>query len=192
MVVSDTEPKVETYGLVKGLAVTGLGGTVLPIETAIFKGKGEYHFTGHLGEVMKESMDVVLSFLKVNAKEFQIDTDVFEQSDIHIHALEGATLKDGPSAGVAITTSLISLLKKKKIPTSVAMSGEMSLRGEILPVSGIKEKVIGAYNRNVKTIFLPQANKVDVKQVPKEIVSSLEIIYVKEYKEIFKRLFDEK
>lgn len=191
IVVSDTEPKVETYGLVKGLAVTGLGGTVLPIETAIFKGKGEYHFTGHLGEVMKESMDVVLSFLKVNAKEFQIDIDVFEQSDIHIHALEGATLKDGPSAGVAITTSLISLLKKKKIPTSVAMSGEMSLRGEVLPVSGIKEKVIGAYNRNVKTIFLPQANKVDVKQVPKEIISSLEIIYVKEYKEIFKRLFDE-
>ncbi len=189
--VSDTEPKVETFGLVKGLAVTGLGGTVLPIETAIFKGKGEYHFTGHLGEVMKESMDVVLSFLKVNAKEFQIDTDVFEHSDIHIHALEGATLKDGPSAGVAITTSLISLLKKKKVSTSIAMSGEMSLRGEVLPVSGVKEKIIGAYNRNVKTIFLPLANKVDVKQVPKEIVSSLEIVYVKEYKEIFKRLFDE-
>lgn len=182
-------PKLHTSGLVNGLAVTGVGGVVMPIESTLYDGTGKIIMTGLLGDVMKESLNVVMSYLKANAKYFQINENYFEQKDVHIHVLEGSVPKNGPSAGVAITTSLISLYTNKKISSDIAMTGEMTLRGEILPVGGIKEKVISAYNQQIHTIYLPKANEIDVKKVPKEIRDSMHIVFVKQYKDIYNLLF---
>src|SRR5699024_2061675 len=127
-------PKLHTSGLVNGLAVTGVGGVVMPIESTLYDGTGKIIMTGLLGDVMKESLNVVMSYLKANAKYFQINENYFEQKDVHIHVLEGSVPNNGPNAGVAITTSLISLYTNKKISSDIAMTGEMTLRGEILPV----------------------------------------------------------
>ena len=189
LTLSDLKPKLFTKGLVNGLAVTGVGGVVMPIETTLYDGKGNVIVTGLLGDVMKESLSVVMSFLKTNAKNFEINENVFQKKDIHIHMLEGAIPKNGPSAGVAITTSLISLYTNKKVPLDIAMTGEMTLRGEIMPVGGIKEKVISAYNQGIKTVFLPKSNELDVKKVPKEIRDKLSIVFVKEYQDIYEKIF---
>ena len=187
--MEDLKPKVVKKGLVNGLAVTGTGGLVMPIESTMYDGKGNVIVTGLLGEVMKESLSVVLSFLKSNAKNFEINENVFQKKDVHIHMLEGAIPKNGPSAGVAITTSLISLYTNKKVPTDIAMTGEMTLRGEVMPVGGIKEKVISAYNDGIKKVFLPKTNEVDVKKIPKEIRNNIEIVFVKEYQDIYEIIF---
>ena len=160
----------------------------MPIESTLYDGTGKIIMTGLLGDVMKESLNVVMSYLKANAKYFQINENYFEQKDVHIHVLEGSVPKNGPSAGVAITTSLISLYTNKKISSDIAMTGEMTLRGEILPVGGIKEKVISAYNQQIHTIYLPKANEIDVKKVPKEIRDSMHIVFVKQYKDIYNLL----
>ena len=183
------QPKLHTSGLVNGLAVTGVGGVVMPIESTLYDGTGKVIVTGLLGDVMKESLNVVMSYLKANAKYFQINANYFDQKDVHIHVLEGSVPKNGPSAGVAITTSLISLYTNKRISSDIAMTGEMTLRGEILPVGGIKEKVISAYNAQIRTIYLPKANEVDVKKVPKEIREQMHIVFVKQYKDIYNLLF---
>ncbi len=185
----DYRPKLHTSGLVNGLAVTGVGGFVMPIESTLYDGTGKVVMTGLLGDVMKESLNVVMSYLKANAKYFQINESFFSKKDVHIHVLEGSIPKNGPSAGVAITTSLISLYTNKKVPSNIAMTGEMTLRGEILPVGGIKEKVISAYNSQIHTIYLPKANEMDVKKVPKEIRDSMHIVFVKQYKDIYHLLF---
>ena len=185
----DFRPKLHTSGLVNGLAVTGVGGFVMPIESTLYDGTGKVVMTGLLGDVMKESLNVVMSYLKANAKYFQINESFFSKKDVHIHVLEGSIPKNGPSAGVAITTSLISLYTNKKVPSNIAMTGEMTLRGEILPVGGIKEKVISAYNSQIHTIYLPKANEMDVKKVPKEIRDSMHIVFVKQYKDIYHLLF---
>ena len=138
---------------------------------------------------MKESLNVVMSYVKANAKLFEINENYFQTKDIHFHVLEGAIPKNGPSAGVAITTSIISLLTNKAVDSEYAMTGEMSLRGVIYPVGGIKEKVIGAYNKGMKVVFLPEQNRVDTKEIPKEILNSLKIVYVKNYTEIFEYCF---
>ncbi len=187
--MEDLKPKVVKKGLVNGLAVTGTGGLVMPIESTMYDGKGNVIVTGLLGEVMKESLSVVLSFLKSNAKNFEINENVFQKKDVHIHMLEGAIPKNGPSAGVAITTSLISLYTNKKVPTDIAMTGEMTLRGEVMPVGGIKEKVISAYNDGIKKVFLPKTNEIDVKKIPKEIRNNIEIVFVKEYQDIYESIF---
>ena len=187
--MEDLKPKVVKKGLVNGLAVTGTGGLVMPIESTMYDGKGNVIVTGLLGEVMKESLSVVLSFLKSNAKNFEINENVFQKKDVHIHMLEGAIPKNGPSAGVAITTSLISLYTNKKVPTDIAMTGEMTLRGEVMPVGGIKEKVISAYNDGIKKVFLPKTNEIDVKKIPKEIRNNIEIVFVKEYQDIYEIIF---
>ena len=189
LTVADLQPKLLASGLVNGLAVTNTGGVIMPIESILYDGKGHVIVTGLLGEVMKESLSVVLSYLKTNAKKFEINENVFSKKDVHIHMLEGAIPKNGPSAGVAITTSLISLYTNKKVSLDIAMTGEMTLRGEIMPVGGIKEKVISAYNQGIKKLFLPKANELDVKKVPKEIRSQLEIVFVKEYKDIYEKIF---
>ena len=185
----DYRPKLHTSGLVNGLAVTGVGGFVMPIESTLYDGTGKVVMTGLLGDVMKESLNVVMSYLKANAKYFQINESFFSKKDVHIHVLEASIPKNGPSAGVAITTSLISLYTNKKVPSNIAMTGEMTLRGEILPVGGIKEKVISAYNSQIHTIYLPKANEMDVKKVPKEIRDSMHIVFVKQYKDIYHLLF---
>ena len=185
----DMKPKILCPGLVNGLAVTSIGGEVLPIESTFFQGSGKVFVTGMLGEVMKESLDVVMSFIKSHSTTFEIDFKTFSKSDVHIHVLRGSIPKNGPSAGVAITTSLISLYKNIEISPNIAMTGEMSLRGEIIAVGGVKEKLIAAINAGIKTLFLPKENEVDVKKLPKELKKDMNIIYVSRYQEIYQEIF---
>lgn len=185
----DMKPKLINPGLVNGLAVSSIGGEVLQIESTCFPGTGKVLVTGMLGDVMKESLDVVMSYIKSHAVDYDIDFKNFTKKDVHIHLLQGAIPKNGPSAGVAITTSLISLYKNKKVSQELAMTGEMSLRGEIIAVGGIKEKVISAINAGIKTLFLPKENEIDVKKLPKELRNDIEIIYVSKYHEIYNAIF---
>lgn len=176
-------------GLVNALAYTPMGGVVLPVEVTMYDGKGEFKITGMLGQSMDESVSVALSYIKSNKDDFQVNDYYFTNKDIHIHFLEGAVKKDGPSAGISITTSLLSLFLKKEIPREVAMTGEISLRGDVLKVGGLKEKIIGAYNDGVKKIFIPYTNSCDLEEIPSIVKEEVKIILVKNYKEIFKAVF---
>ena len=175
-------------GVVNGLAYTPYGGDILPIEVTSFPGKGELILTGSLGDVMRESARIALSYIKANCKEYHIDVNYLDNIDIHLHVPEGAVPKEGPSAGVAITTALLSLFTNTLVPSNISMTGEMTLRGKVLPIGGIKEKLIGAHRANIKKVFLPKQNEKDLKEVPKDVKDELEIIYVENYQEIFKKL----
>ena len=178
-------------GLVNGLAYTSVGGLVMPVESTIYPGKGNLKITGMLGQTMEESISVALSYIKSKKKEFRIDKVNFDKSDIHIHFLEGAIKKDGPSAGVAITTSLISLLLDREVDRTVAMTGEISLRGDVLKVGGLKEKIIAAYNEGINRIFIPHENNSELDEIPKLVRESIRIVPIKNYSEIFNKLFKE-
>lgn len=181
------------YGVVNGMAYTIFGGDILQIEANIYKGKGDLILTGSLGDVMRESCKIALSYIKANTDEFNIDKKLLEENDIHIHVPEGAVNKDGPSAGITITTALISLLTKKNVDSKIAMTGEITLRGRVLAIGGLKEKVIGAHRAGIRKIILPLENKRDLEEIPKEIRKDLKFIFVEHYKEIYKELFkDEK
>lgn len=182
--------KSKEIGVVNGLAYTVFGGDVLPIEVNLFKGKGELIITGSLGEVMIESCKIALSYIKANAKKFGIDEKVLMENDIHIHVPEGAVPKDGPSAGITITTALISLLKEKDVDNTIAMTGEITLRGRVLPIGGLKEKVIGAHRAGIKKIFIPEENEPNLDEIPKEIKKDLKFITIKKYKELYNKIFD--
>ena len=175
-------------GVVNGLAYTPYGGDTLPIEVTYYKGNSNLLLTGSLGEVMQESAKIALSYIKSNAKKFNLSKDIFNY-DIHIHVPEGAIPKEGPSAGIALTTALLSAFTNTKISTRIAMTGEITLQGDILEIGGVKEKVLGAYREGVKTIYLPLKNKEDVKDIPLEIREKLEFIYVSNYNELYKNLF---
>ena len=176
-------------GVVNGLAYTIFGGDVLPIEVTSFKGKGELILTGSLGEVMQESCKIAFSYIKSNAKKYGIDAKVLTENDIHIHVPEGAVNKDGPSAGITITTAIISLLKNKSVPNDIAMTGEITLRGRVLAIGGLKEKVIGAQRAGIKKIFIPKDNEKDLDDIPKEIIDDIKFITIKNYQELYKKLF---
>ena len=156
-------------GVVNGLAYTNYGGDVLPIEVTYFKGNGELKLTGSLGNVMKESALIALDYIKSNAKKFDINYDKLVQNDIHIHVPEGAIPKDGPSAGIALTTALISAFTDKLVSSKLAFTGEITLRGEVLKIGGLKEKCIGAYRNNIEKIIIPYDNESDLDEIPKEI-----------------------
>ena len=175
-------------GVVNGLAYTPYGGDTLPIEVTYYKGNSNLLLTGSLGEVMQESAKIALSYIKSNAKKFNLSKDIFN-CDIHIHVPEGAIPKEGPSAGIALTTALLSAFTNTKISTRIAMTGEITLQGDILEIGGVKEKVLGAYREGVKTIYLPLKNKDDVKDIPLEIREKLEFIYVSNYNELYENLF---
>lgn len=184
------ENKGEVFaGKVNALAVTSGGGDIIPIEACIFEGKGEFTITGMLGKVMEESTKVALSYIKSHQKNFNLKDFYFNIKDIHLHFLEAAVKKDGPSAGVAITTSILSLILNKSVSSNIAFTGEISLNGDILKVGGIKEKIIGAFNRDVTTIYIPYANELDLEEVPSEIQGKLDIHLVKNYQEIYEDLF---
>jgi len=172
-------------GIVNGLAYTYFGGDTLKIEVTYFKGNGNLELTGSLGEVMKESAKIAFNYIKANHKLFKIDYDKLINNDIHIHVPEGAIKKDGPSAGITITTALISSLTDKKIDNKLAMTGEISLRGEVLPIGGLKEKSIGALRSGIDTIIIPEANKKDLDEIPKEVKEKINYILVNNYKEIY-------
>ncbi|MBE6160758.1 MAG: endopeptidase La [Firmicutes bacterium] len=185
----DMVTKNNNIGVVNGLAYTPYGGIITPIESVMYDGDGKIKVTGHLGDILKESVDVSLSYIRANSDEFRIKKDIFKNKDFHIHMLDGAIKKDGPSAGIAITTSLIGLLINKKVNNSIALTGELSLTGEVLEVGGIKEKIIGAYNNNIKTIFIPKKNHKDLKMIPDDVKKSLNIIEISNYIEVYNNIF---
>ncbi len=179
----------DEIGVVNGMAYTIFGGDILPIEATLFKGKGDLVLTGSLGEVMQESCRIALNYIKSNMDKYKIKNEVFENNDIHIHVPEGAVNKDGPSAGVTVTTTLISLFTKKKVPKTIAMTGEITLRGRVLGIGGLKEKVIGAHRAGIKTIFIPKENEKDLDEIPKEVKKDINFITVNNYNDIFKVIF---
>jgi len=179
-------------GLAVGLAWTPVGGEIMFIEVTRMPGKGGYKVTGQLGEVMEESTQIAMSYVRANAPRFDIDSKIFEKSDIHVHFPSGAVPKDGPSAGITVTTAIISLLgwkKGKKIKPRLAMTGEMTLRGEVLPVGGIREKVIGARRAGVKEIIVPALNKRHVLEIPENVVAGIRFHYVEKFEEVVEIAF---
>ena len=173
-------------GVVTGLAWTKVGGDILFIESILSKGKGNLTITGNLGKVMKESATIAMEYIKSNADEFGINPDVFDKYNVHIHVPEGATPKDGPSAGVTMLTSLVSLFTQRKVKDSLAMTGEITLRGKVLPVGGIKEKILAAKRARIKEILLCEENKRDINEIKPEYLKGLKFHYVSEMKDVLK------
>ncbi|MDD3383271.1 MAG: endopeptidase La [Bacilli bacterium] len=170
--------KKNQVGVTTGLAYTQYGGDILPVEVVVFEGKGRINITGNLGDVMKESASIALGYVKSQARKYKIDPAIFEKIDIHIHCPEGAVPKDGPSAGVTIATSLISALTNFPVRLDIAMTGEITLRGNVLPIGGLKEKSIGAHRSGITTIFIPKDNEKDIEEIPESIRKDMKIICV--------------
>lgn len=179
-------------GVVNGLAYTVYGGDILPIEVNYFKGKGNLILTGSLGEVMKESASIALSYLKSNYKKYHINYDKLIDNDIHIHVPEGAIKKDGPSAGIALTLAILSALTNQKIASDLALTGEITLRGKVLAIGGLKEKTIGALRSGIKTVIIPSDNEKDVIELPSEVKDKIKFIKVKNFKEVYEVFINDK
>lgn len=178
-------------GIVNALAYTVYGGEILKVSATCYEGNGKVKVTGSVGKVMEESVEVALSYIKSNAHNFGLEEILFQFRDFHVHIEEGASPKDGPSAGVTIVTTLLSLLKDKVIANEVSMTGEMTLRGRILPIGGLKEKLIAASVNGIKQVFIPLENKVDLEDVPEEVKDKLDIILVRDYLDVYYYLFGE-
>lgn len=176
----------DTVGISTGLAWTQAGGDILFIEVAIMPGKGGLTLTGHLGDVMKESCQAALSYIRSRWDKFGLKRDFFHNVDIHVHVPEGAVPKDGPSAGTAITTAMVSALTKTRVKRDVGMTGEITLRGRVLEIGGVKEKVIAAHRANIKTVILPKENKKDLEDIPKYVLNDLNFIFVDHMDEVLK------
>jgi ATP-dependent Lon protease len=182
--VSETRKEEnDQVGVVSGLAYTSFGGDVLPIEITSYPGKGQLTLTGKLGDVMKESATIAHSYVK---SIFPDKKDFFKENDIHIHAPEGAVPKDGPSAGITMATALISLVENRKVSSDIAMTGEINLRGNVMPIGGLKEKSLGAFRAGIKTIIIPFENKKDIEDIPKEVLEKVKIVPVKTMTEVLK------
>lgn len=182
----DKADKTDKIGVVTGLAWTAYGGDILPIEVQVMEGNGKLELTGSLGDVMKESAKAAYSYIRSKAKEFNVDTDFYKNKDIHIHVPEGATPKDGPSAGVTMATALVSALSNTYVSHKVAMTGEITLTGRVLPIGGLREKALAAYRAGIKTIIIPKKNENDIEKLPEAIRSKIEFIPVSEISEVFK------
>jgi ATP-dependent Lon protease len=183
---SDVKARISTPGIAMGLAWTPFGGELLFIEATAMKGQKGLTLTGQLGDVMKESATTALSFIRANAKSLGIEEDFFEKSDIHIHVPAGAIPKDGPSAGVTMLTALTSLLTNKIIHKNLAMTGEITLRGQVLPVGGIKEKVLAAHRSGIKTLIMPLSNEKDLVDIPKKVQKEIRFHFVDKMKDVLK------
>lgn len=184
-----SKDKESVPGVVNGMAYTTVGGDLLPIEVTYSKGKGKLAITGNLKETMKESASVALGYVKSNAEKYNIDPDIFSKIDLHIHVPSGGIPKDGPSAGIALTTAILSSLKNVKIPSNVAMTGEITLRGKVLIIGGVKEKTISAYRGGANKIFMPREDERYLDDVPNEILSKINITLVDSYDDVYNRLF---
>ena len=176
-------------GIVNGLAYTMYGGNILKVTCTLYPGNGKVTLTGALGDVIKESIYIALSYIKANNTMFKIDYKIFEEVDFHFHIEEGSTPKDGPSAGITIVTAILSLLKNKIIPNNVSMTGEITLRGKILPVGGLKEKLIAATSNGIDTVYLPLESSKEFSLLPSEVRDNLNIILVEDYEDVYKSLF---
>jgi ATP-dependent Lon protease len=166
----------DLVGVVTGLAYTEFGGDTLQIEVAHYKGHGKVLLTGKLGDVMKESAETALSFVKANSSSFDIDYKLFEENDIHIHVPEGATPKDGPSAGVTMVCAIVSSFTDRPVDYLTGMTGEITLRGRVLPIGGLREKAIAAHRSGLKRILIPKENVKDIDNIPESVKNSLEIV----------------
>lgn len=185
---SDTRDRA---GLATGMAWTELGGRILPVEVSLLQGEGKLILTGKLGDVMKESAQIALSYLRANSETFGIDADFYKEYDIHIHVPEGAIPKDGPSAGITMTAALLSALKKTPLVSKLAMTGEITLTDRLLPIGGVKEKVLAAHRNKCRTILLPEKNRKDQEDLPQEIQDDLTFIFSSSVKEALEQLFPE-
>jgi len=174
----------DVAGVVTGLAWTQVGGDILFIESILSKGKGTLSITGNLGKVMKESATIALEYIKANADIFNIKPEVFTDYNIHIHVPEGATPKDGPSAGITMLTSLISLLTQRKVKKNLAMTGEITLRGKVLPVGGIKEKILAAKRAKIKEIILCEDNRKDIEEIKADYLKGVTFHFVTEMSQV--------
>lgn len=184
--LADTEDQV---GVVTGLAYTQFGGDTLQVEVNYYSGSGKLHLTGKLGEVMKESADTALSYVKANQKGFEIADNFFKENDIHIHIPEGAIPKDGPSAGITIASAIISAATNKKVSKEIGMTGEITLRGLVLKIGGLREKSIAAHRSGLKRIFIPKDNLVDLDEIPEEVKNALKIIPITKVDDILSQIF---
>ena len=184
--------KVPKLGVVNGLAWTAVGGVTLEVQGVAIPGKGEISLTGSLGNVMKESAQVAYTFVKANIDKYKpLQEDFFEKKAIHLHFPEGATPKDGPSAGITITSAIISVLTGRKIRQDIAMTGEISITGEVLAIGGVKEKVIGAHRAGIREVILPEDNRIDKDEIPAEIAKEMKIHFATTYEDVEKLVFAE-
>src|SRR5437762_2375439 len=177
----------DTVGVTTGLAWTEVGGELLTIEAVMLPGRGKMQITGKLGEVMQESVQAAASYVKSRAPQFGIEPPLFEKRDIHIHVPEGATPKDGPSAGIAMCTSIVSVLTGIPVRKDVAMTGEITLRGRVLPIGGLKEKLLAALRGGIKTVLIPAENEKDLVELPSTLKDELEIIPVDHVDQVLAR-----
>ena len=185
----DKKNETDEIGIVRGLAWTSVGGDTLEIEVNIMPGKGEFQLTGQLGDVMKESAQAGISYIRSVSEEYGIPKKFFQENDIHIHIPEGAVPKDGPSAGITMATAMLSAITKTPVRADVAMTGEITLRGRVLPIGGLKEKTLAAKNAGIKTICVPKKNEKDVEEISPEIKKGLEIVFVEQMKDVLEVAF---
>jgi ATP-dependent Lon protease len=187
----DTAERTQVPGVATGLAWTPVGGDILFIEASVSPGSGKLHITGQLGDVMKESAQLALSYLKAHSKDFGITENAFTQWDIHLHVPAGATPKDGPSAGVSIMSALASIYTQRKVKGDIALTGEITLRGLVLPVGGIKEKVLAAKRAGIHEVVLPSKNEKDVAEIEQEVIGDLTISYVEQMDQVLPKLLED-
>lgn len=185
----DTINKKDEVGIVRGLAWTSVGGDTLQIEVNKMPGKGDIELTGQLGDVMKESARTAVSFVRSVSEEYQIPENTFKENDFHIHIPEGAVPKDGPSAGITMATAILSAVTERKVRADIAMTGEVTLRGRVLPIGGLKEKILAAKTAGVKTVLVPKENEKDVEEISKEIKTGIEIVFVEKMSEVISQAF---
>lgn len=188
----DKKNDTDEVGIVRGLAWTSVGGDTLEIEVNIMPGKGEFQLTGQLGDVMKESAQAGISYIRSVSEEYHIPKKFFQENDIHIHIPEGAVPKDGPSAGITMATAMLSAITKTPVRADVAMTGEITLRGRVLPIGGLKEKTLAAKNAGIKTICVPKKNEKDIDEISPEIKKGLEIVFVEQMKDVLDVAFVKK
>ena len=174
----------DQIGLVTGLAWTQVGGELLCVETLVMPGKGEVTITGKLGDVMKESAQAAVSYVRSRAENLMIDNDFYKKTDLHIHIPEGAIPKDGPSAGISMCTSIVSALTRRPVHSDIAMTGEITLRGRVLPIGGLKEKILAAHRGRIKKVIIPSENEKDLKEIPQSVLKEIEIIMVEHMDEV--------
>jgi ATP-dependent Lon protease len=186
---NEVKKRTASVGVTTGLAWTPVGGDIMFIETTAMPGSGKLVLTGQLGDVMKESAQAAVSFLRSRSGELGLQDDYFSKHDLHIHVPAGATPKDGPSAGIALATSIASLLTNTKVDSNLAMTGEITLTGQVLPIGGLKEKVLGAKRAGINKIVLPKRNESDLDDVPKEVRDTMTFVPVEEISEVFEQAF---
>ena len=181
----DSSALTAEVGAVTGLAWTAVGGTTLTVEVTAMAGKGEIKLTGHLGDVMKESAQAALSYIRSHAEEYGLDAEKFTSTDLHIHVPEGATPKDGPSAGITMATAILSALTGRKVRGDIAMTGEITLRGKVLPIGGLKEKSLAARRVGISTVLMPKGNEKDLEELPQVLKNDVRFVPVSNVSEVF-------